>query len=155
MAVDIRGSAPLIQVFDMPTSVRFYCGVVGFELISQSRPGNHFDWCLLRLNGVELMLNTAYERDSRPAAPDPARVAAHADVSLFFGCPDVDATCRYLRAQGLQMEDPAIQSYGMKQLYVTDPDGYTLCFQWPASDEMRDQWRKWYVQDADDAPSAA
>jgi hypothetical protein len=26
--------------------------------------------------------------------------------------------------------DPAYR--GMKQLYVSDPDGYSLCFQWPA-----------------------
>jgi len=23
--------------------------------------------------------------------------------------------------------------FGMKQLYVNDPDGYSLCFQWPAT----------------------
>jgi len=23
--------------------------------------------------------------------------------------------------------------FGMKQLYVNDPDGYNLCFQWPAT----------------------
>ena len=27
---------------------------------------------------------------------------------------------------------------------VTDPDGYVLCFQWPASEETRAQWQKWY-----------
>jgi hypothetical protein len=32
------------------------------------------------------MLNTAYEDDEPPPAPDPARVAGHADAGLFFGC---------------------------------------------------------------------
>ena len=32
----------------------------------------------------------------------------------------------------------------MKQMYVTDPDGYVLCFQWPASEETQARWRKWY-----------
>src|SRR6266550_2009093 len=134
MAIEIRGMAPLLQVFDMPTSIGFYRDVLGFEVDSTSKPrGDRFDWALLRLNGVELMLNTAYEDHERPPAPDPARIAGHADTGLFFGCPDVDAAYRYLRAQGVVLEEPAIQDYGMKQLYVTDPDGFKLCFQWPAA----------------------
>jgi uncharacterized glyoxalase superfamily protein PhnB len=79
------------------------------------------------------MLNTAYEDHARPPAPDPDRVAGHADMTIYFGCPDVDGAYRQLRAQGLDVEAPVIQAYGMKQLYVTDPDGFSLCFQWPAA----------------------
>jgi glyoxylase I family protein len=133
MAIDVRGLAPLLQVFDMPTSVRFYRDVLGFELASTSHPGEeHFDWALLRLNGAELMLNTAYERDSRPPKPDPARIAAHRDTSVYFGCPDVDGAYRHLHHRGVRVSEPVVQAYGMKQLYVDDPDGYVLCFQWPA-----------------------
>jgi glyoxylase I family protein len=129
--IDIRSLAPLLQVFDMPTSVRFYRDVLGFELVSSSRPGDHFDWALLRLNGVELMLNTRYEADQRPPAPDSAHVAAHADTGLYFACPDVDKAYELLRNKGLDVNEPVIRHYGMKQLYVPDPDGYHLCFQWP------------------------
>lgn len=66
MALDLRGLAPLLQVFDMPASIRFYRDLLGFELVSTSHPGEQFDWALLRLNGVELMLNTAYEAEARP-----------------------------------------------------------------------------------------
>ena len=72
MAIEIRGMAPLLQVFDMPTSIKFYREVLGFEVVTTSTPrGQHFDWALLRLNGVELMLNTAYEEDERPAVRSP------------------------------------------------------------------------------------
>ena len=33
---------------------------------------------------------------------------------------------------GVNVKEPRVAPYGMKQLYVTDPDGYVLCFQWPA-----------------------
>jgi glyoxylase I family protein len=132
MPINIRGLAPLLQVFDMPAAIHFYRDIIGFEVVSTSRPGEHFDWALLRLNGVELMLNTAYEQDARPSAPDPARVAAHGDAALYFGCEDVDAAYRHLRGQGLHVKEPAVAPYGMKQLYLSDPDGYVLCFQWPA-----------------------
>jgi hypothetical protein len=33
---------------------------------------------------------------------------------------------------GVDVKEPVIAPYGMKQLYLTDPDGYALCFQWKA-----------------------
>ena len=133
MGIEIRGMAPLLQVFDMPTSIKFYRDALGFEVVTISTPrGGHFDWALLRLNGVELMLNTAYEEDARPPAPDQARFAAHEDTCLYFGCPEVDAAYAYLRARGVAAKEPKVAPYGMKQLYLSDPDGYSICFQWPA-----------------------
>ena len=131
MTIDIRGVCPLLQVFDMQRSLRFYSDVLGFEVTRSSAPND--DWALLERDDAALMLNTAYETDSRPAAPDPARIAAHVDAALFFGCPDVEGAYEQLRARGIDSEAPRIQLYGMKQLYLKDPDGYQLCLQWPAS----------------------
>jgi catechol 2,3-dioxygenase-like lactoylglutathione lyase family enzyme len=132
MGIQIQGLCPLFQVFDMPASIRFYRDVIGFEVVQTSGDGETFDWALLRAGDAELMLNTAYEADARPPAPDPARVAAHDDTALFLGCEDLDAAFLHLRAHGLAVNEPTVRGYGMKQLYVRDPDGYALCFQWPA-----------------------
>lgn len=132
MSIDLRGVCPLLQVFDMPASIRFYRDVLGFEVVQTSEAGERFDWAMLRLGGAELMLNTAYEEHERPAAPDPSRVAAHEDTGLFFACPDVEGAYEHLRAQGIEVVKPVVREYGMKQLYVSDPDGYGLCLQWPA-----------------------
>lgn len=133
MSIEVRGVCALLQVFDMPTSVRFYRDLLGFKIVQTSqREGDQFDWGLLRLNQAELMLNTAYEDATRPDAPDAARIAAHGDTILYFGCPDVDAAYRHLRSRGIDVQEPKVAPYGMKQLYVDDPDGYVLCFQWAA-----------------------
>ena len=134
MSIEVRGVCTLLQVFDMPTSVRFYREILGFEIVQTTTPreGDQFDWGLLRLNEVEVMLNTAYEQDDRPAQPDSARIAAHRDTCLYFGCPDVDAAYRHLQEQGIDVEAPKIAPWGAKQLYLRDPDGYQLCFQWRA-----------------------
>ena len=79
------------------------------------------------------MLNTGYERDQRPPASDPPRVAAHSDTMLFFGAPDVDAVYSHLRAKGIDVKEPTIAPYGMKQLFLRDPDGFGRCFQWKAA----------------------
>lgn len=132
MPLDIKGLTPLIQVFDMPTSLHFYRDILGFTVTQTSKPGDDCGWAMLRLNEAVLMLNTAYDVGERPATPDAARIAAHADTALFFDCPDVDAAYRQLRTKGLNVKEPVILDYGMKQLDVTEPDGYVLCFQWRA-----------------------
>ena len=133
MTIEVRGVCVLLQVFDMPTSVRFYRDVLGFEVVQTSaREGDQFDWGLLRLGEAQLMLNTAYEQEYRPEKPDTSVIAAHDDTCLYFGCPDVDAAYRHLLDHGVEVKEPQVAPYGMKQLYVRDPDGYGLCFQWPA-----------------------
>ena len=133
MNIEVRGVCVLLQVFDIPASIRFYRDILGFEVVQTTTPreGDQFDWGLLRLNDTEVMLNTAYEQEFRPAQPDPARIAAHNDTCIYFSCPDVDAAYRHLRAQGIDVKEPQIAPWRSKQLYLHDPDGYTLCFQWP------------------------
>jgi glyoxylase I family protein len=132
MSTAFSGMAPLFQVFDMPTSLAFYCDALGFDLISSNASEPPFDWVLLRRDDVEVMLNTMYESDTRPAAPDHARNAMHSDVTLYIGCADVDGLHAELLERGVALSPPTTAPYGMRQLSLTDPDGYGLCFQWPA-----------------------
>ena len=136
MALDVRGLTPLLSVFDMPTSVRFYRDLLGFEVAMSSPPVEEvmFHWCLLRLGGAELMLNTEYEFDSdRPAERPPAFTQAHSKVCLYIGCLDVDAAWEELKDKVATIKKPVVTRYSMKQMYLSDPDGYGLCFQWQAS----------------------
>ena len=133
MALDVEGVCPLLEIFDMPRAIAFYRDLLGFKVVATSQPGDDCDWALLKLNNAELMLNTAYERHERPIAPDPARVAAHRDTALFFGCRDLDEAYAHLRARGLEVKEPVTRDYGMRQLSFADPDGYSLCLQWPAA----------------------
>jgi len=136
-----RGMAPLLQVFDMPTAIHFYRDVLGFKVAGTSQPsrGDDVGWALLNFKGIELMLNTAYDEGKRPPEPDPARIAAHGDTCLYFGCEELDEAYKHLRAQGIKAEPPKVAPYGMRQMYTKDPDGYGVCLQWPASQEMHDK----------------
>lgn len=132
MAIEMRGLCPLLQVFDMPASLHFYRDILGFEVVSTSPPRSpdDVDWAWLKCNDAAVMLNTAYEFDSRPSAPAPSRNSAHDDTCLYIGCPDVDQAFVELSAKGLTLSPPKVAPYGMKQLYLKDPDGYGVCFQW-------------------------
>lgn len=127
MAIAIRDLTPLLEVFDMPRSIAFYRDVLGFEVVETSESGDDFDWAMLRCGQAALMLNTAYEKDERPAGPDPGRLTGHADTELFCGCVDIHSAYAYLKASGCQVEAPIITHFGMRQLWVTDPDGFRIC----------------------------
>lgn len=130
MTIKVDGVTALLQVFDMPTSLKYYRDVIGFEVVMQSSPGDECDWCCLKLDDAYVMLNTAYEKEFRPAKPDPVRVAAHDDTALYFAA-DPDDAYEHLRAKGVEAQPPTNAPYGMRQLYVKDPDGYNICFQCP------------------------
>ncbi len=136
MPIEIQGLCPLLQVFDMPTSMRFYRDLLGFKVVATSPAlsdnPDDVNWSWLRLNEAAVMLNTAYEPESRPIEPGAARFAGHGDTCLYLGCPDVDGAYQYLREKGLDVQEPNVAHYGMKQLCITDPDQYCICFQWTA-----------------------
>ena len=130
MTLEMRWLYPLLQVFDMPTSLHFYRDILGFSVVQKSGDGDDVGWAWLRQGEVELMLNTAYDEGERPPLADSRRVAAHGDTLLYLGCEDLDGAYEHLLAQGMNVKAPAIAPYGMKELRATDPDGYELCFQW-------------------------
>jgi glyoxylase I family protein len=134
MAIEVTGVAPLIQVFHMPAAIRFYRDKLGFTVTGSSKAMSEdpddVNWVMLELGGATLMLNTAYDPDDIPERPDAARWNGHQDTCLYLGCPDVDGAYRELVARGIELDPPKVAWYGMKQLYLKDPDGFGICFQW-------------------------
>jgi glyoxylase I family protein len=132
MAIEVSGMAPMFEVWDMPTSLAFYRDKLGFKVTGDSGQGDESGWVMLELGPATVMLNTAYDDGERPEKESPSRIAAHHDICIYFGCPDVDAAHEHLKANDIECEPPKVAPYGMKQLYVSDPDNYNLCFQWRA-----------------------
>ena len=128
---DVRSVTTLLEIFDMSTSLAFY-RALGCEVEmhwGEQEDESKWDWVLLRLGGAALMLNTRYEHDTRPPAPEPERVKGHADTELFFNCRDVDLVCRRLRDNGLSVPEPMNTFYGARRVCLTDPDGFVICFE--------------------------
>jgi glyoxylase I family protein len=130
MAIQVRDITALLEVYDMPRAVQFYRNVLGFELVETSRPPDQpFDWCMLRHGGSLLMLNTRYDSERRP--PRPQHRPSLEDVTLFIGCDDVDLVYEHLRSRSWPASEPTTAHYGMRQVFLRDPDGFKLCFQHP------------------------
>jgi uncharacterized glyoxalase superfamily protein PhnB len=113
---------PLLFVEKIADSVEFY-EKLGFEIVMrwESEEGT-LGWCRLNRDSAGVMLQQACEEDG------PAEGRGHG-VAFFFICDDVDVLYAELTARGLSFKPPETAFYGMKQVFLNDPDGYQLCFQ--------------------------
>jgi glyoxylase I family protein len=118
----INSLVPLLFVDDIRRSVAFYRDLLGFELSGTWEPDGELSWCRLRRGGSAIMLQQACDEDG------PAKGRGRG-VGFFFHCDDADAMHDELSSRGLKLDPPCIAFYGMNQVFVTDPDGYELCFQ--------------------------
>jgi uncharacterized glyoxalase superfamily protein PhnB len=118
----VHDLVPLLFVEDIARSLGFYRDTLGFERVDAWEPGGKLAWCYLKRGGAALMLQQATDEDGPPTG------RGHG-VGFYFYCDDADGEYARLHAGGLVLDPPKIAFYGMKQLFVTDPDGYALCFQ--------------------------
>jgi glyoxylase I family protein len=118
----VRHLWPLLCVQDMGRSIAFYRDQLGFTLVGQADARGEIFWCRLERGGSSLMLQQAEPEDG-PAA------GRGRGVGFYFICDDADAMYAELTSRGLQLSPPQVAYYGMKQLFVPEPDGYSICFE--------------------------
>lgn len=123
-ATKIREIIPLLMVSDLKPSLAFYIDKLGFQLSQQAEDKGSLIWCRIEKDGVALML-----QQSCPDEDDMSKVGN--GVTLYWICDDVDTLQKQFTANGFELNDPTVAYYGMKQLYLKDPDGYDLCFECP------------------------
>ena len=123
--VNVRAAVPLLYSADIDRSLGFYCDGLGFTLRERWDPNGELAWCLLAMEGAQLMLQRAEPEDLA------ALGAGHSDVALFFLCRDVDALRERFLARGVDAPPPTVAFYEMRQLTVKDPDGRAIVFEHP------------------------
>lgn len=119
---DVRELWPLLLVHDLGRSLAFYRDQLGFELADAAKAGERIVWCRLQRGGAALMLQQAEAEDGPPEGRGRG-------VSIYFICDDAEELYREFTTYGLELAAPTIAYYGMKQLFVPEPDGYSICFE--------------------------
>ena len=123
----LTSMTPLFQVYDVRTSVDFYCHSLGFTLAESYEPDGHFYWAKITNGDSVIMFNAKWEDDSRPEERDANLAKGHGDTELYFACDDVDALYESLKSKGVNASAPAEQ-HGRKETVVKDPDGFKRSF---------------------------
>lgn len=123
----VRQVWPLLFVTDIRRSIEFYRGGLGFDLVGRAEEDGDISWCRLERGGACIML----QQQKGLTANTPTT----GGLSLYFICDDADALFVEFTSRGLSLDRPSVAEYGMKQLFVPEPDGYSICFE-----SETDQW---------------
>ncbi len=116
---------PLLSAQDIDHSAAFYRDQLGFEITTTWVPNGQLIWCRLERSGSAIMLQQADAEDG------PAENRGRG-VHFYFNCDNVDELRAEFGKRGLHLDPPVVAFYGLKQVFLKDPDGYELCFQSPA-----------------------
>lgn len=118
-----RQLVPLLTVTNIERSVHFYVDELGFQTRETWEPNGKLAWCWLKRDELAVMLQQDCPEEDGPAE------GRGRGVILYCNCDDADAIYADLTKRGLQLHPPQVAFYGMKQIYLRDPDGYELCFE--------------------------
>ena len=118
----LEGISTIVPVADTAASISFYVDVLGFEL-------RHHDentgFALFARDHASVMLVRA--------ADDAALAATRNNISSYIWVRDLDALWAELSPalntlpEG-RVRAPFVQSYGMREFHVKDPDGFLIFF---------------------------
>jgi catechol 2,3-dioxygenase-like lactoylglutathione lyase family enzyme len=118
----------MLEADDVKATVDFYVGGLGFELTGSIPNGDGgYEWVSLRRDGVGFMFVGRHFHDGEVDEEHPARPLITG--SLYLNVADVDALAEELRGRNVQLDfGPVDQPHGMREIGVTDPNGYFLVF---------------------------
>lgn len=112
-----------IFVKDMPTMVRFYRDVLGFEIKEEEDASNIYLikdgtlFMLYRRSDFEKMTNHKYDYVSG--------LNGHSELALYVDTfEEVDASCKEASGKGAKVVlPPTTEPWGQRTCYIADPEG--------------------------------
>lgn len=115
--------APLLWVSDIAKSLEFYKRV-GFSVRETWEPNRTLLWCGMKFGQAEIMLQQLQDEDNKRL-----QTSGRQEIELYFICEDVDSLHFAFEKAGLRASKPKTAFYAMKQTFLKDPDGRTICFE--------------------------
>jgi catechol 2,3-dioxygenase-like lactoylglutathione lyase family enzyme len=123
---------PLLEVRDVEASIAFYTDVLGFTVGSSIADGGRRLWANLVKDDVMLMVNLMHTHDDDEESDgDHGHDHPHEPAltgSIYFNVDDVDALALDLGGKVALEFGPEDQPHGMREIAISDPDGYFLVF---------------------------
>ena len=129
----ITNLRPMLQVNDMRATLAFWTEGLGFSVtasMAESDGAPPF-WCNLSRDGISIMF--MWEAEHTHDDGEVHRSEAQLAGNLYFNVDDVDAMVGELRDRNVLPAGVAAQAqpHGMKEVSVTDPNGFEVVFGQP------------------------
>lgn len=116
---NIQSTVPFLLVSEITSSIGFYQDKLGFEIKESWEPSGDIEWCHLKKEGGELMLQ---QYRSKPL------IQTKQGISIYFFCNDALIIYNELIQKQVDASEPFV-SNGMWLTTVKDPDGYEINFE--------------------------
>jgi catechol 2,3-dioxygenase-like lactoylglutathione lyase family enzyme len=116
MSAQIKNTIPVLASLNLGESVDFYIGYLGFKLL-----GRFDDYAIVSRDGAEIHFWSCGDR----------HIAEN--TSCYIRVADTRALFMEFIEKGLRLQEPVVQPWGMKELYVIDPHGNLLKFGEPVT----------------------
>jgi uncharacterized glyoxalase superfamily protein PhnB len=118
----LRKLVPSLGVSDLRRAIAFYLDFFGFTLVdSWENDAGESVWCWLRSGVTELML-----QQLPPDGQITLEPALGQSWVLYLRPVDIDETRQQLLRAGVDVSDIQLTTYGARECFLTDPDGYEL-----------------------------
>jgi uncharacterized glyoxalase superfamily protein PhnB len=124
---------PSLGVSDIERAVGFYRSFFGFEVVDSYDDERGMAWCWLRARGAELMLQQLSAEQQIRLNP-----AIGQSWVLYLRPDDLDALHAKLKRGGFPVSEIVRTSYGAREFFVPDPDGYELWISVPEPQKEAD-----------------
>jgi lactoylglutathione lyase len=124
---NLEQTVPLLNVHDIQASVRFYTEGLGFVMTHDWEQEGKLRWCMLRRDGVAVMLQQFWHEGQHRNVP---HVKVGVGVTFCFFCKDAVALWREFVSRKVAAKRPFVGN-GLWVTELSDPDGYELCFESP------------------------
>jgi uncharacterized glyoxalase superfamily protein PhnB len=118
---------PSLGVSDIERSVSFYSKFFGFQIVDSYEQSGRMAWCWLRANAAELMLQQLSADQQITLNP-----AIGQSWVLYIHPQDIDMAHAQLKQAGFPVSDIERTSYGARECFLSDPDGYELWLSVPS-----------------------
>lgn len=116
-----------LEVNNMEESLRFYSGVLGFE-INKHSPDSEPPMATLQAGTLKITLAQHLE----------TMLKRGRGVSFFLGVDDVDEYYRELTERGAEVQPPLDEGWGGRFITLQDPDKYRFFFvTWSENEERK------------------
>ena len=112
---------PSLGVSDIYRSLSFYRQFFGFEIDDSYEVEGRITWCWLKAGSADLMLRQLTSDQQIRLNP-----AIGQSWVIYLRPRDIDATHAKLRDAGFPLSDVVTTSYGARECFLSDPDGYEL-----------------------------
>ncbi|TNF34509.1 MAG: hypothetical protein EP315_07090 [Gammaproteobacteria bacterium] len=115
-----QGVVPVISCQHIEQTLRFYEQAFRYVVINKNVTTEGLQWVHLKSDNSFLMLQ-------RQATENPAQITKNDKILLYYYTDDVEDQFRFMQARGIDPDTIATTEYGMKEYYLTDPEGNRLC----------------------------